>query len=70
VTLKKVKTFLCIKISKQKRDDNNQDVNEFSIKMFKIMLALVTLSANEENSVIKSDIFMFIIYAEAVRDSI
>jgi len=38
--------------------------------MFKIMLALATLSVNEENSAIKSDIFTFIIYTEAVKDSI
>jgi len=38
--------------------------------MSKIMLALVTLFADEENFVIKSDIFTFIIYAEAVKDSI
>jgi len=38
--------------------------------MFKIIFALVTLSADEENSVIKFNIFMFIIYAEVVRDSI
>jgi len=45
-------------------------VNEFLIKMSKIMLALVTLFADKENSVIKFNIFMFIIYAEAVRDLI
>ncbi len=67
---KKVRTFLCIKISKWKRDNNNQDVNEFSIKMFKIMLALVTLSADKKNSAIKFNIFTFIIYTEAVKDSI
>ena len=38
--------------------------------MFKIMLALVTLFADEKNFVIKFDIFTFIIYAEAVKDSI
>jgi len=38
--------------------------------MLKIMFALVTLSADEEDSVIKSDIFMFIIYAEAVKNLI
>jgi len=45
-------------------------VNEFSIKMFKIMLALITLSADKKDSAIKFNIFMFIIYTEAVRDSI
>jgi len=38
--------------------------------MSKIMLALVTLSADKENSMIKFDIFTFIIYIEAVKDSI
>jgi len=38
--------------------------------MFKVMLALVTLSADEENSVIKFNIFTFIIYTEAVKDLI
>ena len=69
MTLKKFKTFLCIEISKQKRDDNNQDVNEFSIKMFKIIFAIVTLSADKENSAIRFNIFTFIIYAETVKDS-
>jgi len=38
--------------------------------MSKVMLALAALSADEEDSVIKFNIFMFIIYIEAVRDSI
>jgi len=70
VILKRVRTFLCIEILKWKRDNNNQDANEFSIKMFKIMFTLAALSADEENSVIKFDIFTFIIYTETVRDSI
>jgi len=45
-------------------------MNEFSIKMSKVMLALATLSVDEENSAIRFDIFTFIIYVEAVRDSI
>jgi len=70
VTLKKVRTFLCVEILKWKKDNNNQNVNEFSIKMSKIMFAFVTLSADKKKFVIKYNIFMFIIYAEAVRDSI
>jgi len=70
VTFKRVRTFLHIKILKQKTDNNNQDVNEFSIKMFKVMFALMTLSTDKENSVIKFGIFTFIIYVEAVKDSI
>jgi len=38
--------------------------------MSKIMLALAALSADKENSVIRFDIFTFIIYVEAVRNSI
>jgi len=38
--------------------------------MFKVMFALMTLFADEENSAIKFNIFTFIIYTEAVRDSI
>jgi len=38
--------------------------------MFKILFALAALSADKEDSVIKSDIFTFIIYTEAVKDSI
>jgi len=45
-------------------------MNELSIKMFRIMFALVTLFIDEENSVIKFNIFTFIIYTEAVKNSI
>jgi len=45
-------------------------MNKFSIKMSKVMLALATLFADEKDSVIKSDIFIFIINIKAVRDSI
>jgi len=38
--------------------------------MSKIILALVTISADEKDFVIKFNIFTFIIYAEAVKDSI
>jgi len=34
------------------------------------MLTLAAFSADKEDSVIRSDILMFVIYAEAVRDSI
>ncbi len=45
-------------------------MNEFSIKILRIMLTLMTFFIDKENSVIKFNILMFIIYAEAVRDSI
>jgi len=70
VTLKKVKTFLCVKISKQKRDNNNQDADEFSIKIFKVIFAFTTLSTDKKDFAVKSDIFTSIIYIEAVKDSI
>jgi len=38
--------------------------------MSKIMFALVTLSADKEDFAIKFNIFTFIIYVEAVKDSI
>jgi len=38
--------------------------------MSKIILALVTLSVDKKDFVIKFNIFMFIIYIEAVKDSI
>jgi len=55
---------------KAKKNNNNQDVNEFSIKMSKIMFALMTLSTDKKDFVIRFDIFMFIIYVEAVKNSI
>jgi len=70
MTLKRVRTFLCVKISKWKKDDNNQNANEFSIKMSKIMFALTALFTDEEDFIIKFNIFTFIIYTEAVKDSI
>jgi len=38
--------------------------------MFKIMFALVTLSADRKKFTVRFDIFTLIIYTEAVRDSI
>jgi len=45
-------------------------MNEFSIKMSKVMLALVTLFTNKKDFVIKFDIFTSIIYVEAVKNLI
>jgi len=45
-------------------------VNEFLIKILRIILILMTFSADKEDSVIKFNILMSVIYAEAVRDSI
>jgi len=44
-------------------------VNEFSIKILRVMLTLVAFSADKEDSVIRPDILTPVIYAEAVRDS-
>jgi len=38
--------------------------------MFKVILALTAFFTDEKNSVIKFNIFTFIIYTEAVKDSI
>jgi len=45
-------------------------VNELSIKILKVMLTLTAFFADKEDSIIRSDILMSVIYAEAVRDSI
>ncbi len=45
-------------------------MNELSIKILRVILTLMTFSVNKEDSVIRSDISTFVIYAEAVRDSI
>jgi len=44
-------------------------VNEFSIKILRIMLTLMIFFTDKEDSVIRSDILTSVIYAEAVRDS-
>jgi len=70
VTLKEVRIFLHIEILKQKRDNNNQDVNELLIKILRVMLTLVAFFIDKDDSVIRSDISISVIYAEAVKDSI
>jgi len=45
-------------------------MNEFLIKILKVILILTAFSADKEDSVIRSDILTFVIYAEAVRDLI
>ena len=67
--LRKLELF-CVLRSQNKKNNNNQDADEFLIKLSKIMLAFVILSADKENFAIKFDIFMSIIYTEAVKDSI
>jgi len=45
-------------------------MNEFLIKILRIILTLITFFIDKENSVIRSDILTLVIYTEAVRDSI
>jgi len=72
VSIKKVKTFLYIKILKRRQKNNDTDFNEFMIKILKIMLTLTAFTVNDENNEhsAKTDISTSLIYAEAVRDSI
>ncbi len=72
VSIKKVKTFLYIEILKRKWKNNDIDFNEFIIKILKIMLTLTAFTVNDENNEYsaKTDILTFLIYIEAVRDSI
>ncbi len=72
VLIKKVKTFLCIKILKRRQKNNDTDFNEFIIKILKVMLTLTAFTVNDKNSkyLVKIDISTSLIYAEAVRDLI
>jgi len=45
-------------------------MNEFLIKILRVMLTFITFFINKEDSIIRSDILMSVIYTEAVRDSI
>jgi len=45
-------------------------VNEFLIKILRIILTFTAFFIDKKDSVIRSDISMSVIYAEAVRDSI
>jgi len=70
VALKEVRTFLHVKILKQKRnnDNNNQDVNELSIKILRAMLTLAAFFTDKEDPVTRPDILTPATYAEAVGD--
>ncbi len=72
VSIKKVKTFLYIKILKRRQKNNDTDFDKFMIKILKIMLTLTAFTVNNENNeyLIKTDILTSLIYTEAVRDSI
>jgi len=45
-------------------------MNEFLIKILRIILILMMFSADKKNFIIKFDILTSVIYAETVRDSI
>lgn len=64
-----VKTFLCVKIFKRRHKNDNSDLNELMTKIFKVMLALTALTANDEISLsLRADILTSVTYIKAVRD--
>jgi len=72
ILIRKVKTFLCIKILKRRQKNNNTDFNKFMIKILRVMLILTAFTVNDENNkhLAKTDILTSLTYAEAVRDLI
>jgi len=72
VSIKRVKTFLYIKILKRRQKNNDTDFNEFIIKILRIMLTLTAFTVNDENNKhsVRTDVSTSLIYAEAVRNSI
>jgi len=72
ISIKRVKTFLCIKILKRRQKNNDIDFNEFIIKILKIMLTLTAFTVNDENNKysVKTDILTSLTYTEAVRNLI
>jgi len=72
ILIKKVKTFLYIKILKRKQKNNDTDFNKFIIKILKIMLILTVFTVNDESNEhsVRTDILTSLVYIEVVRDSI
>ncbi len=72
VSIKKVKTFLYIKILKRRQKNNNIDFNKFIIKILRIMLTLTAFIVNDENNKYSAriNILTSLIYIEAVKDLI
>ncbi len=72
VSIKRVKTFLCIKILKKRQKNNDTDFNEFIIKILRVMLTLTAFTVNDESNEhsAKTDILTSLTYAEVVRDLI
>jgi len=72
VLIKKVKTFLCIEISKRRQKNNDINFNKLMIKILRVLLTLTAFTINDENNEhsVKTDISTSLTYTEAVRDSI
>ncbi len=72
ISIKKVKTFLCVEILKRRWKNNDTDFNEFMIKILRIMLTLTAFTVNDKSNEysVKTDISTSLIYIEVVRDSI
>ncbi len=72
ISIKKVKTFLYIKILKRRQKNNDIDFNEFIIKILRVMLTLIAFIVNDENNKysVRTDILTSLIYVEVVRDPI
>ncbi len=66
VLIKKVKTFLYIKILKKRQKNNDIDFNEFMIKILRVMLTLTAFTVNDENNKysVRTDILISLIYIE------
>jgi len=45
-------------------------MNELLIKILRVILTLAAFFTNKKDSIIRFNILIFVIYAEAVRDSI
>ncbi len=68
-----IKRFLYVKILKKRQKEDDSDLNEFMTKIFRIMLILTALTANDEtlkSSSLRQDILTFVSYIKAVRDSV
>ena len=72
ISIKKVKTFLCVEILKRRWKNNDTDFNKFMIKILRIMLTLTAFTVNDESNeyLVRTDISTSLIYIEVVRDSI
>ena len=61
------------RFSKKRQKNDDSDLNESITKIFRIMLTFMTLTANNKIShtvLLKFNIFTFMMYVKAVKDSI